>query len=102
LALVPIKFQNLLLKLWIHLDILVGLLELGIGPYQGLYLHKTLQHRNTWTYIHASKGIRTYDRNVRAVRNYTRFRPHDHWDRNSVDLLHAAVDLMELSSVGFD
>jgi hypothetical protein len=29
---------------WIHLDILVSLLEWGIGPSQGLYLHRRVQH----------------------------------------------------------
>jgi hypothetical protein len=32
-----------------------------ISPSQGLYLHRTTQHRKTWTNIHALSGIRTHD-----------------------------------------
>jgi len=46
----------------LFLDILVGLLGQGIGPSQGLCLHRTAaQHRKTRTYIHASSGIRIHD-----------------------------------------
>jgi len=44
-ALWPVKFLNQLLKLRILLDILVGLLGRGIGPSQGLYLYRIVQHR---------------------------------------------------------
>jgi hypothetical protein len=37
----------------------VGLLGRGISPTQGLYLHRTTQHKKTRTHIHASSGIRT-------------------------------------------
>jgi hypothetical protein len=42
----------------------VGLLGRGISPTQGHYLHRTTQHRKTWTYIHAPSRIRTSDPNV--------------------------------------
>jgi len=29
------------MTLWLHLDILVGVLGRGIGPSQGLYLHRS-------------------------------------------------------------
>jgi hypothetical protein len=38
---------------------LVGLLGWGISPTQGLYLHRTTQHRKTQTNIHAPSSIRT-------------------------------------------
>jgi hypothetical protein len=42
----------------------VGLLEWGISPTQGLYLHRTTQHRKTRTHIHVPSGIRTCDYSV--------------------------------------
>jgi hypothetical protein len=46
------------LKLFRHI---VGLLGRVISPSQGLYLHRTTQHRKTLTNIHALSGIRTHD-----------------------------------------
>jgi hypothetical protein len=40
---------------------LVGLLGRGVGPSQGLYLHRTTQHTKTRISIHALSGIRTHD-----------------------------------------
>jgi hypothetical protein len=40
---------------------MVGLLGRVISPSQGLYLHRTTQHRKTRTNIHALSGIRTHD-----------------------------------------
>jgi hypothetical protein len=40
---------------------MVGLLGQVISPSQGLYLHRTTQHRKTRTNIHALSGIRTHD-----------------------------------------
>jgi hypothetical protein len=40
---------------------LVGLLGQGIS----YCVHRTAQHRKTWTHIHASSGIRTHDPTVR-------------------------------------
>jgi hypothetical protein len=40
---------------------MVGLLGRVISPSQGLYLHRTMQHRKTRTNIHALSGIRTHD-----------------------------------------
>jgi len=42
---------------------MVGLLGQGISPSQGLYLHRTAQHRKMRTFIHAS-GIWTHDPSV--------------------------------------
>jgi hypothetical protein len=39
----------------------VGLLTRVISPSQGLYLHRTTQHRETQANIHALNGIRTHD-----------------------------------------
>jgi predicted component of type VI protein secretion system len=40
---------------------MVGLLGRVISPSQGLYLHRTTQHRETRKNIHALSGIRTHD-----------------------------------------
>jgi hypothetical protein len=40
---------------------MVGLLGRVISASQGLYLHRTTQHRKTRTNIHALNGIRTHD-----------------------------------------
>jgi hypothetical protein len=40
-------------------------------PSQGLYLHRTTQHRKMRTYIHASSGIQTHDPNVQVAKTYT-------------------------------
>jgi hypothetical protein len=47
-----------LLELFRHM---VGLLGRVISPSQGLYLHRTTQHRKTRTNIHALSGIRAHD-----------------------------------------
>jgi hypothetical protein len=60
---------------------LVGLLGWGISPTQGLYRHRTTQHRNTRTHIHAPSRIRTCDPNVQAVVDSTCPRLLSHWDR---------------------
>jgi hypothetical protein len=46
----------------------VGLLGRGISPSQGRYLQirENKENNRTHTYIHASCGIRTHDRSVRA------------------------------------
>jgi hypothetical protein len=46
------------LELFRHM---VGLLGRVISPSQGLYLHRTTQHRKTRTNIRAFSGIRTHD-----------------------------------------
>jgi hypothetical protein len=38
---------------------------------KGLYLHRTTQHRNTKTNIHASTGIRTHDPRNQAAKTYS-------------------------------
>jgi hypothetical protein len=60
---------------------LVGVLGRGISPAQGLYLHRTTQHRETQTHIHAPSRIRTCDPNVRAAEDSICFRPRGYWDR---------------------
>jgi len=61
---------------------LVGLLGRGVGPTQGLYLHRTTRHRKTQKHIHASSEIRTHDSSVRAVEDSTCLRRCGHWDRH--------------------
>jgi hypothetical protein len=46
------------LELFRHM---VGLLGRVISPSQGLYLHRTTQHRKTHTNIHALSGIQIHD-----------------------------------------
>jgi hypothetical protein len=60
---------------------LVGLLWWGIGPSQGLCLHRTAQHQKTRAYTHAMSGIRSHDPTVRAVQVHIRPRQRGHWDR---------------------
>jgi hypothetical protein len=55
-----LKFINLFGRL-------VGLLGREFSPMQGVYLHRTTQHRKTRTHTHASSGIRTHDSTVTAV-----------------------------------
>jgi hypothetical protein len=59
------KLQNLL-------NILVPLLRRGIGPTQGVYVHRTAQHKKMCTYMHASSGIRTHGPSVLGVQDRTR------------------------------
>jgi hypothetical protein len=40
----------------------------GIGPSQGLYLHRTAQYKQTRTQLHASRGIRRHDDYWKAPR----------------------------------
>jgi hypothetical protein len=55
----------------------------GMIPSQGRYLHTEQQkHRITYTDIHASTGIRTYDPSVRAVEDGSCFRLRGHCGRN--------------------
>jgi len=56
----------------------------GIGPSEGLYLHRTTKHRKTRVCVHVSRGIRTHDPSVRGVHDTTRFRLFGHWDRQSL------------------
>jgi hypothetical protein len=69
-----LKFINLFRQL-------VVLFGWGIGPPQGLYLHKTTQNRKTRTYFHASSRIRIHDPSVRAAEESTCLRPLGHWDQ---------------------
>jgi hypothetical protein len=41
-----------------------------ISPSQGLYLHRTTQHRKTRTNIHALSGIRTHDPSNQPVETH--------------------------------
>jgi len=60
---------------------LLGLLGRGISPTQGLYLHRTTQHRKWRTPIHIPSGIRTRDPNFRTVEDSMCLRPCAHWNR---------------------
>jgi hypothetical protein len=75
------RHPRLLLQFLGSFTDLVGLLGEGISPAQGLYLHRTTQHRNTQTNNHAPSRIRTCDPNVRAAEDSTCLRPRGHWDR---------------------
>jgi hypothetical protein len=51
---------------------LVGPLGRGIGPTQGLYLHKTTKTQKIADiHIHATSGIQTHDPSVRAAEDST-------------------------------
>jgi hypothetical protein len=78
------RFRILFFETYEFIGQLVGLLGRGIGPMQGLYLHRTTQHRKTWTHIHASSRIRTHDPSVRAAEDSTCLRPLGHWDQRVV------------------
>jgi len=58
---------------------LVGLLRREISPLQHNCLHRTPQHRKTWTHTHASSWIRTYDSTVRPIEDRQRLRQRGHW-----------------------
>jgi hypothetical protein len=55
------------LELFRHM---VGLLGRVISPSQGLYLHRTTQHRKTRTNNHAFNGIRTHDPSNQPAKTY--------------------------------
>jgi hypothetical protein len=59
----------------------VGLLWGGSVQRQGLYLHRTTQHREPQTHIHAPSRIRNCDPNVRAAEDSTCLRSRGYWDR---------------------
>jgi len=60
---------------------LVGLLEQGISPSHGHYLHRTAKHRKMWTHIHASDRIWTHDTSVWVVEKPMCLRTCGHWDQ---------------------
>jgi predicted component of type VI protein secretion system len=49
---------------------MVGLLGRVISPSQGLYLHRTTQHRKTRTNVHALSGIRTHDPSNQSAKTH--------------------------------
>jgi hypothetical protein len=49
---------------------MVGLLGRVISLSQGLYLHRTTQHRKTRTNIHALSGIRTHDPSTQPAKTH--------------------------------
>jgi hypothetical protein len=55
------------LELFRHM---VGLLGRVISPSQGLYLHRTTQHRKTRTNIHALSGIRSHNPSNRPAKTH--------------------------------
>jgi hypothetical protein len=55
------------LELFRHM---IGLLGRVISPSQGLYLHRTTQHRKTRTNIHALSEIRTHDPSNQPDKTY--------------------------------
>jgi len=66
---------------------LVGHFGLGIGPTQGLFLHKTTQHRKMQIHIHALSGIQTHNPSVWAAEDSTCLRLLSHWDWLDICLL---------------
>jgi len=60
---------------------LIGFLGQGISTTQGLYRHRTTQHRKTRTYIHAPTGTGTRDPSFRAVEDSTCLRWRGDWDQ---------------------
>jgi hypothetical protein len=69
--------------LWIYETI-------GRTPWKGnrpdarlLPTHRTTQHRETQTHIHAPSRIRTWDLNIWATEDCTCLRPLGYWDRPS-------------------
>jgi hypothetical protein len=70
----------------------VGLLGRVISLSQGLYLHRTAQHRKTWTNIHALSGIRTQE----PTGQDPHLRPHGRCDRQEYD--HTDIKLLRLHS----
>jgi hypothetical protein len=75
------RHPRLLFQFFGSIRHLVGLLCGGISPAQGLYPHRTTQHRKTQTNIYAPSRIRTCDPNVGATEDSTCLRPLGHWDR---------------------
>jgi hypothetical protein len=71
------------LELFRHM---VGLLGRVINPSQGLYLHRTTQHRKTRTDIHALSGD-SNPRSQQPTGQDPRLRPHGHCDRRKSCLL---------------
>jgi hypothetical protein len=61
-----LKYKRFL-ELFRHM---IGLLGRVISPSQGLYLHRTTQHRKTRTNIHALSGIRTHDPSNQQVKTH--------------------------------
>jgi hypothetical protein len=74
------RIQNLFFITYESIGQLVWLLGRGIGPTQGLYLHRTTQHRKMPTHIRTSSRIRTHHPSVRAAENSTCLRPLVRWD----------------------
>jgi hypothetical protein len=80
------RFRSLTSEIMNLFGQLVGLLGRGISPTQGLYLHRTTQHRKKRTHIHDPSRIRTCYPNVRAAEESTCLRPRGHWNRQVYDV----------------
>jgi hypothetical protein len=74
---------------------LVGVLGGGISPAQGLYLHRTTQHRKMQTNIHAPSRIWICNPNVQVAEDSTCLRLLGHWDwrRPSITIVLFILDL---------
>jgi hypothetical protein len=74
--------RRIFFYLWILFRHLVGLFAWGISPApRPLPTHRTTQHRETQTHIHAPIRIRTCDLNIRATEDSTCLRARGYWDR---------------------
>jgi hypothetical protein len=81
------KFSNVFRQL-------AALLGRGVGPSQGLYLHRTAQHRKTQAYIHTLSGIRTHGPSVELSRPRAQTaRPRKHVHNLTVSFSFAAAQL---------
>jgi hypothetical protein len=80
----PLLGSGLFFSFVIFFTQTIGLLERGISPLQGRYLH-TGQHKhriNAHTDIHALSGNRTHDPSVRASEDSSCLRPPGHCDEH--------------------
>jgi hypothetical protein len=50
---------------------MAGLLGRVISPSQGLYLHRTVQHTNTRTNIHALNRIRNLEPSIQVAKTHS-------------------------------
>jgi hypothetical protein len=63
---------------------LVGLLEQETGSSQGLLsTQESTKKEGTQMYIHAPSGIQTHSPHIRAVKDSTHIRLHDHCDQST-------------------
>jgi hypothetical protein len=67
-GLLQFRITSEIMNLFRHL---AGLPGRVIGPSQGLFRHRTAQHRKTRINIHALSGIPTHDSSIQSAKTYT-------------------------------